>query len=214
MKIAAILPVRSLGAGKTRLAGILTEEERAALNGALLVHTLSLAAAFPGPRATYLTSPDPRALRAAEQAGMRTVEDRGSGLNAALEEACGFARRGGAARLVILPVDIPLALPQDVLAIAGGTDPVVIAPDRRDDGTNALCIASDIEFVPRFGPESAAAHAAEAERTGQAAAIRVRRRLTLDIDTETDWEVWGRTANRAAWIRARRILRAGAAGTY
>lgn len=205
MRVAAVVPMRSLAGGKTRLAGALDATRRAALNAALLAHALRLTARFPGPGATLLVSPDPAVLAAAREAGARPVRDPGGGLNAALALACALARGAGAERLVVLPVDLPLAAPEDVLALAAAAAPVAVAPDRRGSGTNALAVAAGLPFAPRFGPGSAAAHLAEARKSGAEAEIHRRRRLALDIDTEADWREWGRTVDREAWIEGRLV---------
>lgn len=202
MRVAAVVAMRSLAGGKTRLAGALDAAGRAALNAALLAHALRVTARFPGPRATILVSPDPAVLAAAREAGARPVRDPGGGLNAALAHALALARGGGAERLVVLPVDLPLAAPEDVLALATAAAPAAVAPDRGGAGTNALSVAADLPFAPRFGPGSAAAHVAEARKSGAEAELCRRRRLALDIDTAADWREWGRTVNRRAWIEA------------
>ena len=212
MKVAAIVPMRSLAGGKTRLAGALDAAGRKALNAALLAHALRLTARFPGPGATIFISPDPAVLAAARAVGARPVRDPGGGLNAALDHACALARGGGAERLVILPVDLPLAAPEDVLALAAAAAPAVVAPDRGGAGTNALSVAAGLPFAPRFGPGSAAAHLAEARKLGAEAELRPRRRLALDIDTAADWREWGRTVDRRAWIERATAFGAGGWG--
>ena len=192
MTTCAIVPVRSLADGKRRLAGVLDDVERAALNERFLVHALDLAAALPGP--TFVISLDPAvASHPAAEEAIHVVDPDG-GLNAAIEAGRDRARLEGAERIVVLPIDLPTARPEDVQALAGAESAVAIAPDRRRQGTNGLCLAADLDFAFRFGAGSFPAHVAEAERLGVEAAVIENPRLALDIDTPEDWRDWCRTA--------------------
>ena len=188
MTVWAVVPVRSLADGKRRLAGIMEDEERAALNERFLLHTLDLAAALPGP--TILVSPDPAVARLPAAADRVRVVDPGRGLNAAIEAGRERARREGAERIVVLPTDLPTARREDVLVLARAASPVAVAPDRRRQGTNGLSIAAGLDFAFRFGAGSFAAHLAEAERLGVAPDVIENPRLALDIDTPEDWRDW------------------------
>ena len=188
MTVCAIVPVRSLADGKRRLAGVMDDAERAALNERFLLHTLGLAAAFPGP--TIVVSLDPAVAAHPAAAGAVHVADPGQGLNAAIEAGRDRARRQGAGRIVVLPTDLPTARSEDVLALAETGSPVAVAPDRRRQGTNGLCVAAGLDFAFRFGIDSFPAHVAEAERVGVAPAVIENPRLALDIDTPEDWRDW------------------------
>ena len=200
MRLAAVVPVRSIAGGKARLAGVIDDRTRKRLNAALLAHTLRLAADVPDCAATYVVSSDPEAGARAAAAGAVVVPDPGQGLNPAIAAACAAARRDGADRIVVLPIDLPCARPADIAALAACPAAVAIAPDRHGQGTNALCLAAALPFETRFGADSLRAHIAAARRLGASLAIRPNPRLGLDIDTEADWTDWGRTVDRAAWI--------------
>lgn len=188
----AIVPVRSLADGKRRLAGVLDDAERATLNERFLVRTLDLAATLPGP--TLVVSLDPAvACHPAARDAIHVV-DPDEGLNAAIGAGRDRARLEGAERIVVLPIDLPTARPEDVQVLAGAESPVAIAPDRRRQGTNGLCLAAGLDFAFRFGIESFPAHVAEAQRLGVEAAVIENPRLALDIDTPEDWRDWRRTA--------------------
>ena len=188
MTVSAIVPVRSLADGKRRLAGVLDDAARARLNEEFLVHALALAAALPGP--ALLVSPDPAVAAHPAAAGSIHVADPGRGLNPAIEAGRAAARALGAARIVVLPSDLPTALVGDVEALAATASPVAIAPDRRRQGTNGLALDAGLDFAFRFGAGSFAAHLAEAERLGVAAETFDNPRLALDIDTPRDWRDW------------------------
>ena len=188
MIVSAIVPVRSLADGKRRLKGAMDDAARAALNEEFLVHTLGIAAALPG--VALLVSPDPAVASHPAASDAVHVADPGLGLNAAVEAGREAARRLGAARIVVLPSDLPTARPDDVLALAGTASPVAVAPDRHRRGTNGLALDAGLDFAFRFGAGSFAAHMAEAERLGLAAEAVDNPRLALDIDTPEDWRGW------------------------
>ncbi len=200
MKIAAIVPVRSLAEGKARLAGVLDNGARARLNAALIAHTLEITASLTGREATFVISPDPEVGARAAAAGAVVLQDPGEGLNPAIAAGFAAARDRGAERALILPIDLPRARAGDIAALAACAAPVVIAPDRNGTGTNALCLSTGLAFTTRFGEGSFGAHIAEGSRRGARVAIRPNERIGLDIDTEADWREWGRSDDRAAWI--------------
>ncbi len=203
MRLAAVVPVRSLAGGKARLAGVLDDGMRARLNAALMTHTLALTASLPGCARTFVVSPDSEAGARAAALGGTLVDDPGQGLNAAVAAGLAAARDHGIERALILPIDLPQARPEDIAALAACAAPVVIVPDRYGAGTNALCLSTGLAFAPRFGADSFRAHIAEGRRLGATIAIRRNPLLALDIDTESDWRDWGRADDRTAWIDQR-----------
>jgi 2-phospho-L-lactate guanylyltransferase len=110
----------------------------------------------------------------------------GSGLNAGLELARG--RFPNAGELVVLPADLPQALPEEVrqLAEAAATGPALALVASGDGGTNALAL-SPSGLVPfRFGPDSARRHEDEARQLGVRPSRLSLPSLLLDIDTPAD----------------------------
>ena len=111
------------------------------------------------------------------------------GLNAALEAA---RRRFPEAReLVVLPADLPLALPQEIrqLAEAAATDPVLVLVPSADGGTNALALSPPGLIPFRFGPDSARRHEDEARRLGVRPLRLSLPSLGLDVDTPADLDL-------------------------
>lgn len=190
MNINAIIPVKSLAHGKTRLAGLLDDAERTELNAALLDHALDLAAAFPGLCNTIVVSADSRVLEIAKSRGAVALRESGNGLNAALAQALTAARNNKARRVLVLPTDLPLATADDLLALAGTDHDMAIAADRRGVGTNALSVPTAEGFTFRFGDDSFKAHLEEAHITGLSAHILHRPNLGFDIDTPDDYRRW------------------------
>src|SRR5512140_3297002 len=97
MSLWAIVPVKPLRRGKSRLAGVLSEEERTALNNSLLANTIKAITSAPSIGQTLVISRDPAALALAREYGARTVmEDSNSELNQALQRATIVAMIDGA----------------------------------------------------------------------------------------------------------------------
>ena len=77
MTLWAIVPVKPLRRGKSRLAGTLTEDERTELNRALLQHTLETLSELKEVDGVLVVSRDPNALTIARNHGARTVQEDG-----------------------------------------------------------------------------------------------------------------------------------------
>jgi 2-phospho-L-lactate guanylyltransferase len=190
MSLWAIVPVKPLRRGKSRLAGVLTEDQRNQLNCDLLAHTLQTLAAVPEVSQTLVVSRDPSALALARDLGARTVQEDGSPqLNTALRRATIVAKVYATRGVLILPADLPLITPEDIQTILGcAVNPpvVVIAPDRRHDGTNALCVcpAGTIEYA--FGPGSFARHCERIRKAGARLEICEIPSFGLDLDLPED----------------------------
>ena len=88
MTLWAIVPVKPLRRGKSRLAGTLTEEERAVLNQELLERTLKTLSSLKELDKVLVVSRDQHALTIARNHGAKTVQEDGQPhLNTALTRA-------------------------------------------------------------------------------------------------------------------------------
>lgn len=190
MTLWAIVPVKPMRQGKSRLADRLNGEERKDLNRTLLVHTIDTLMALSEIEHVLVVSRDPEALALAREHGARTVLENGTpGLNIALTRATIVAKTHVTRGVLILPADLPLITPEDVYALLErASDPpvVVIAPDRRREGTNALlvCPAGLIEY--RFGPGSFQRHCELALEAGARLEVCELPSLALDMDLPED----------------------------
>ena len=195
MTIWAIVPVKPLRRGKSRLAGLLSEEQRTILNRYLLEHTLTILNKISGIEHTLVVSRDPAALALTRSMGGRTVlEDGAPQFNTAIKRATIVAQAQGARAVLILPADLPLVEPSDLEALLsqGLTPPVVvIAPDRRLDGTNGLFInpAGLIEYG--YGPGSFQRHCQRATEACATLVVVNSERIGLDLDLPEDLEMVG-----------------------
>ncbi|MDI6693790.1 MAG: 2-phospho-L-lactate guanylyltransferase [Anaerolineales bacterium] len=197
MTLWAIVPVKPLRSGKSRLAEVLTPDERADLNRRMLAHTLDTLTAIPEIEHVLVVSRDQAALALAREYGARTVQENGAPqLNLALARATIVAQNYATRGVLVVPADLPLITPEDVrLMLERAQKPpvVVVAPDRRREGTNALlvCPAGLIEY--EYGPESFKRHCARALQAGARLEICELPSLALDMDLPEDLELVSET---------------------
>jgi 2-phospho-L-lactate guanylyltransferase len=190
MTLWAIVPVKPLRRGKSRLAPALSEEERATLNEELLAHTLQTLSELNELEQVLVVSRDPHALTIARNYGARTVrEDGAPHLNTALTRATVVAKLYATSGVLVLPVDLPLLTRDDIAALVErAKDPpvVVIAPDRHGKGTNALLMSPAGLIDYDFGEDSFRRHCARAQQAGARLEVVNMPSLGLDLDLPED----------------------------
>jgi 2-phospho-L-lactate guanylyltransferase len=193
MTLWAIVPIKPLRRGKSRLSGVLSEDERAALSHCLLANTLDVLAAVPDIEHTLVISRDPQALTLARAHGARTVQEQGMPLlNTAITRATIVAASHTVREVLILPADLPLLAVEDVQALIDRSHqpPVaVIAPDQRGRGTNSLLVSPAGRFNYSFGAGSFERHCNLARKAGMRLEICERPNLALDLDLPSDLEL-------------------------
>jgi 2-phospho-L-lactate/phosphoenolpyruvate guanylyltransferase len=195
MTLWAIIPVKPLRRGKSRLSGVLSLEARTALNHYLLSNTLETLASVPEIEYSLVVSRDPEALTIAREYGARTVQEQGSPhLNVALTRATMVAVSHSVQGVLIIPADLPLLTVEDIREVVRhATDPpvIVITPDRHHQGTNALLISPPGLIEYEFGPDSFNRHCSQAKTVGARLEICERGSVALDIDFPEDLELAG-----------------------
>jgi 2-phospho-L-lactate/phosphoenolpyruvate guanylyltransferase len=193
MSLWAIIPVKPLRRGKSRLAGVLSEIERSTLNQTMLGHTLKVLREVSEIKQILVVSRDPLALALARDYGAGTVLEEGMPeLNTALRRATAVARAYGSQRVLILPADLPLLDAQDLQTFINlsETPPVcVISPDRRQEGTNALLIYPTGLIDYCYGKNSFKRHCERIVRSGARLEVCEMASLSLDLDLPEDLEL-------------------------
>jgi 2-phospho-L-lactate guanylyltransferase len=193
MTIWAIVPVKPLQRAKSRLAKVLNRDERAALSRQLLEHTLEILADISRVERTLVISRDSEALAIARGHGARTVAEWGNPkLDKALIRASLVARGYGVSAVLVLPADLPLLSQQDIeklIESSGNPPEVILAPDRRGTGTNAILSSPPGLIDYDFGPDSFQQHIERAKAAGARVEICKLPSLELDLDVPDDLEV-------------------------
>lgn len=190
MTLWAIVPVKPLSRGKSRLAAALNEQERSKLNEDLLAHTLQTLSEIKEFEQVLVVSRDTHALTIARNHGARTVREDGKPhLNTALTRATVVAKVYGTSSVLVLPVDLPLLTRDDVLALLEKADQppvVVIAPDRHQRGTNAMLVSPAGLIEYDFGDDSFQRHCDAARKAGARLEVVNLPSLALDLDVPED----------------------------
>jgi 2-phospho-L-lactate guanylyltransferase len=120
-----------------------------------------------------------------------------AGLNSAVAQACDWVAARGAAAVLVVPTDLPLLTALDVESMIDlAVEPacIVIAPDRRDSGTNALLVRPPHAIRPAFGAASFEAHCGQAAHSGIAAHVFRSATIALDLDVPDDLRRYNQVA--------------------
>ena len=191
MPTLAVLPIKSLGAAKSRLGARLDAEARTELAHAMLCDVLEALGRARELDEVAVVTGDPRAAAAGREHGAEIVEDAdGAGQSHAAGLGIARALAVGCDRVLLVPGDTPLLSAEDVDELlarsAAARLGAAIVPDRHGTGTNALALSPPGAIPPSFGPGSRARHERSARAAGVAHAIERVASLGHDVDTPED----------------------------
>jgi 2-phospho-L-lactate/phosphoenolpyruvate guanylyltransferase len=179
----AVIPVKRLGAAKSRLRGAVPTARHADLALAMVCDTVSAVLAADAVAELVVVTDDPVTAAAVTALGARVEPDRpAAGLNAALRYGADEVAGLGRSRAV-LAGDLP-ALRSDQLdaALSTAAGKRSFVADAAGTGTVLLATPPGVPLDPHFGIGSAAAHAASGATplTGDWPGLR------QDVDTPAD----------------------------
>jgi 2-phospho-L-lactate/phosphoenolpyruvate guanylyltransferase len=190
MPLWAIIPIKSLRCGKSRLSTVLTNQERENLNYNLLFRSIKCLKQVEAIDQILVISHDPAALSFSMKYGARTIqENRITNINNALKKATKAAIAFSASGIIIIPADLPLMTPEDIVDLiskSNSTMQIIISPDRKTYGTNALYISPPGILEYEFGEWSFKKHIEQAERKKIKVEIYNNERLGFDLDLPED----------------------------
>ena len=161
----AIIPMKSLQSGKSRLAGALASQERSALSLNMFFNVLNAVIPKFGPKRVIIVSKDHNILLLARSLRLHAVRDKRKGLNHALKQASAYAKVRGATATLLLFGDLPRVSAQEIgklISVARNRPVIIAAPDRAGTGTNALFVSPPDAIEFRFGVNSLRKHRHEA----------------------------------------------------
>lgn len=176
---AVLVPVKAFRDAKVRLAPALPAAERAALARRMGEQVISAAGDLP----VAVVCDDEEVAAWAASLGARVIWTPARGLDRAVQDGVAHLAAEGATAVVVAHADLPLA---DDLRWVLDFDGVTLVPDRRDDGTNVVCIPSACGFRFSYGAGSFRRHVAETERLGLALRVTRGTRLSWDVDVPAD----------------------------
>lgn len=187
---AAVVPVKSLAAGKSRLAAALGRGPAEALALAMLGDVLAALRAVPALDVVAVVTPDRDVAEAAARAGARALLGDDPGLDASLARAARELAPAAAGGLLVVLGDVAGARAEDLArlldALAAGPAPRAALAPSVDGGTAALARRPPDAFPSRFGPDSARRHREAAAAAGVPLIELALPSLALDLDDEAD----------------------------
>ena len=191
MRLAIAVPMKPLALAKARLRPGLGDAARQKLAADMLRHVLAAVAASRVAEARGVISADPAALALATEHGFEAIsEPEPQGYNVAAARARAWAQARRCDALLILPSDLPFLTAADVQLMAfvarTETSIVVISPDARAEGTNALLLRPPEAIPFHFGPDSFRQHLHLAQLASIPAVIYHSPGLARDIDHPHD----------------------------
>ena len=194
MRTLAILPIKSFGAAKERLSGLLGRGSRQAMAQAMFLDVLAALRRVRGIDAIAVVTADYAAESAARNEGVHLLFDpHEAGQSEAVSIGIRHGRQLGFERVLLVPGDTPLIEPAEVVAILERAEQeataAVIVRDRHGTGTNALLLSPPEAMAPSFGDGSLERHRSAAAATGLAHRVEVVPSLMLDVDTPDDMDL-------------------------
>jgi len=187
---ALLIPIKDPANAKTRLAPLLSPDERRRLAWAMFEDVSRAVASTTKADRVYLVSNFAPAIEHARRLGWAVlVEAAQSSESASIDWASDVLAERGIDAVLRLPADLPLVRAEDIdalLAIEVSAPAALLVPSREGTGTNAILRTPPSLFPSRFGPNSLALHRAEAARLGLECRIVNNQRIALDIDEPAD----------------------------
>jgi 2-phospho-L-lactate/phosphoenolpyruvate guanylyltransferase len=207
MAIWGVLPVKDFRDAKTRLAPVLSPDERRALFPLMVEDVLVALTAAHGLAGVLVLTRDPEAAALARRRGARVLaEPKNRGQTAAVTRACATLEAEGAAGILALPGDIPLATTAEIEAALAAHRPapaVTIVPAWDERGSNCMVCSPPTVIPFAFGNDSFAPHKAAARARGIEPTIVALPGIGLDVDNPRDLRMAlarGGTSRALDWL--------------
>jgi 2-phospho-L-lactate guanylyltransferase len=136
-----------------------------------------------GESPVFVVCDDDEVAEFARSHGAEVLWQPGVGLNAAVSRGVAALRERGVAHVVVAHGDLPL--PSSLLD-ASSPRTVTLVPDSAGDGTNVICLPTEVPFEFSYGAASFRRHLTHALTLGVAVAVRHDPLLGIDIDVPSD----------------------------
>jgi 2-phospho-L-lactate guanylyltransferase len=179
VRLAVLVPVKRFSAAKGRLAGVLTDHDRARLAEWMASRVLEVVAEIP----TFVACDDEDVAAWARRMGAEVIWGAGLGLNGAVDDGVERIASSGFDHVVISHAD--LALPASLLEVATEGS-ITLVPDRRHDGTNVMSFPAAHRLSAAYGGGSFSRHLEQALAVPIPVEVRSDHQLSLDLDTPRD----------------------------
>ena len=190
---ALLIPIKDPTNAKTRLADLLSVDERRRLAWAMFEDvSRAVRAAHKPDKVVIVTSFRPTIERAHSLGWDVLIEESQISESESVDWASSMLSERGFDTVMRLPADLPLVRGEDIdelLAIELESPRALLVPSRKGTGTNAIIRTPPALFPSCFGPNSLALHKQEAVRIGVECLIVNNSRISLDIDEPADVEL-------------------------
>jgi len=204
----ALVPVKPFDTAKSRLAEVLPDAARWQLARDLLEHTLDVLRSTDQLDGVAVVTRDPEVEAMALARGALPLPETSSRLDGLIDGALDALRARGAASALVVLADLPQLSAADVVRMIelGARHPVVLAPDAREEGTNALLVAPPDRMRTCFGRRgSFRAHRERAAELGIETVVFRAPSLAFDLDTVDDLALLSAAGQSAAGVRPARF---------
>ncbi|MGC1932171.1 MAG: 2-phospho-L-lactate guanylyltransferase [Candidatus Nitrosopolaris sp.] len=194
MKIFALVPVKKFESSKSRLAAVLSVDERIKLSELLLINTISVLTKSSAISEIVIVSSDEVAMEIARRNDAKFLKEvKDHGVNAAIARADDYSSESGADATIVIPQDLPLLSPADVNMICRKAESpercLVICPSIRYDGSNALLRKPSRLLKTHYDEDSFKAHIRAATQVGIPVKVFLSKRIMMDLDTTEDIKI-------------------------
>ncbi len=184
-----VVPVKPFAFAKRRLAGVMSESERATLARAMARDLLTLLSRCSRVAGVLCVTREPGVAALAPICGAEILAETQAGLSKAVAQAARHLLARGQSSMLVLPTDVPLATSAEidlVIAKHGWAPAVTLVSDEDGYGTNALAVSPPDLMPFRFGRHSYLAHRDAALALGARVQTLRAPGLALDVDTPED----------------------------
>lgn len=184
-----VVPVKPLDQGKSRLRALFSDHEALQFNASLFQNTFLKLRDISLIDQIVVVSQDQRVLGWTMANGGIALAESKHDLNSALGQGLELVQKQGEHPVLILPTDLPLMSVEDLhrVFLSFPSHPgMLIIPDRRKIGTNALFLTKPDLINPVFGQNSFQKHCAMAESKHYQLVVYLDQHIQHDIDTPDD----------------------------
>ena len=196
MTLWAILPVKPLTKGKSRLHGCLEAEEVCNLNRCLFEETFQKLKACSEIDHILVVSQDETVLEYTLQSGgVALKENLQSSLNDAVSQALAFILETEPGMVLIVPADLPWMTEEDLeelIRFHRDGQFMIIVPDQKQWGTNAILLSNPNLLTPQYGRRSFQKHAQQAASLSVELIVWLNKNIQRDLDTPQDLLIYNK----------------------
>ena len=188
MTVYAIVPVKHLAISKSRLATILTPEDRKRLTLVMLEDVLT-AIRNSAIQGTVVVGSDFCVHELATNGGVAFINEEARGLNQAVRDSIKWCMERGADSVLVLLADIPLLSSTDIdriIELAGNAESIVVLSSSKNGGTNVLYLRPPNLIPVSYGTGSFERHIKHARVRGIPVKTYSSFSVAFDIDSQED----------------------------